>query len=121
VLSLGEHLGIDALDGAVVVSLIGLAAPSCCPICSLRRHVHSPAIRSPERWSWMFGGTARDLVEGAQRTPLSFPSCSLFILVCEELLDRPTDARLFVAEAWCLAGCAFICDMPGWSRSRSAH
>jgi hypothetical protein len=97
VLSLGEHLGIDALDGAVVVSLIGLVATVVLSYLLLRRHVHSPAIRAAGTLVVGCSAVLLEISSKALSEHLFVPVLLLFILVCEELLDRPTDARLFVA------------------------
>ena len=106
VLSLGERIGIDALDGAVVLSAVSLVATVLLTYVLLRRHVRSPGVRTAGIVAVGCSAVLLEIFSKALSEHLFIPVLLAFILVCEDLLERPTDLRLF-AGAVLLAWAAF--------------
>jgi hypothetical protein len=106
VLSLGERIGIDALDGAVVLSAVSLVATVVLTYVLLRRHVRSPGVRAAGVVVVGCSAVLLEVFSEALSEHLFIPVLLAFILVCEELLIRPADLRLFAGAVF-LAWAAF--------------
>jgi hypothetical protein len=108
VLSLGERIGIDALDGAVVLSTVSLVATILLSWVLLRRHVRAPAIRTAVIVAVGCSAVLLEIYSKALSEHLFLPVLLGFILVCEDLLDRPGDLWLFAAAVVLTWACFFL-------------
>ena len=94
-------LGLDA--AARIVSVVGYAVTVLLTYVLLRRHVRSPAVRAGGTIVVGCSAVLLEVYSKALSEHLFLPAILLFVLVGEELMDRPTDNRLLgaaIALTW---------------------
>jgi hypothetical protein len=106
VLSIGERAGIDAIDGARVLSVLSLAVTIALGYVLVRRHVRSERVRLAATLVIACSAVLLEVQAKALSEHLFIPVLLGFVLLCEALLD---DARrpLVLAGAALLAWAAF--------------
>jgi hypothetical protein len=97
VLSLGERLGLDALDGARVLAAIAFVATTLLGFLLLRRHVRSQGIVVAGTVVIGCSGVLLGVFKEALSEHLFIIDVLLLLLVLDRLVARPRDARLLVA------------------------
>ncbi|MDQ1455757.1 MAG: hypothetical protein QOH28_1377, partial [Actinomycetota bacterium] len=87
-LSLGEHVGIDALDAARGLSVAALIATIVLGYVVLCRHVRSERVRAVATVSIGCSAVLLEIYEKTLSEHLFLPVLLLFVLVAEEVLNR---------------------------------
>ncbi len=134
VLALGEWLGIGVLDAARGLSALSFGFTVFLAWVLLGRHVRSPGVRAAATILVGCSAVLLEIYSKLLSEHLFVPVVLLFILVCEELLDRPRYSGWFagaVALAWAgfylryvglvliLVG-GLVLVVAGWSKGRVA-
>ena len=96
-LSLGERLGIDALDFARWLSVVGFVLTVVLAWVLLGRHVRSAGIRAATTILIGCSAVLLEIYAKLLSEHLFVPVILAFVLVGEELIDRPSANRWFAA------------------------